>query len=213
LKKKITVLLVDDHTLVRRGFRRLLEDEEDLQVVGEAADGETGVRLFRELKPRVVLMDYSLPGINGIVATKDITASSTASNAQTGVIMLSMHCDASHVRKAQEAGARGYLEKNVYEMDLVTAIRRVAQGETVFPTDLGKPTARTSKPSRELSPREREVLKYIVEGKSNRDIAAHLDLSVYTVGAHRAKIMKTLGVHKSSELVAYALRNRLVKSA
>jgi DNA-binding NarL/FixJ family response regulator len=208
LKETITVLLVDDHTLVRRGFRRLIEDEEDLSVVGEAADGETGVRLSLELKPRVVLMDYSLPGIDGLLAMKRIVSA----RIEIAVIMLTMHGDEARVREAQKAGARGFLEKNANDLDLVTSIRRVAKGEFVFPVDPPEKASRGSGSGRELSAREIEILQFIVAGKSNREIAVHLNLSVHTVGAHRARIMKRLGIHKAAELVAYAIRNGLTRA-
>jgi len=207
LKKRITVLLVDDHTLVRRGFRRLIEDEDDILVVGEAGDGETGVQLSRKLKPTVVLMDYSLPGINGLNAARQIVLH----RPQTTVVMLTMHSDEGHLREAQKAGVRGYLQKNVKDIELVSTIRRVAGGELVFPAETNNKAGRRAKPGGELSAREREILQLIVEGKSNREIAAHLDLSVYTVGAHRARIMKTLDIHKAAQLVAYAIRNGLAR--
>jgi DNA-binding NarL/FixJ family response regulator len=208
LKKAITVLLVDDHTLVRRGFRRLIEDEEDLLVVGEAGDGEAGVQLSLELGPKIVLMDYSLPGINGLVATRQIVRAGI----ETAVIILTMNGDDARLREAREAGARGFLEKNVEDMELITTIRRVATGEMVFPVGSLEKSGRGSRSDCELSARELEILQFIVEGKSNREIAAHLNLSVNTVGAHRTRIMKTLGVHKAAELVAYAIRNGLAKA-
>lgn len=206
MKKKITVLLVEDHTLVRRGFRRLIEDEEDIHVVGEAADGDSAIRLCRELAPRIVLMDYSLPGISGLLAAREIAAAQP----DTFVVMLTMHGDVSLVRQAREAGVRGYVEKNVHDMELVSTIRRVANGEYVFPVEERGGSAR-GKGEGALSDREREILQFIVQGKSNPEIAEHLALSVHTVATHRARIMKTLDIHKVAELVTYAIRNGLAK--
>lgn len=206
MKKKITVLLVDDHTLVRRGFRRLIEDEEDLEVVGEAGDGESGVQLSRTLKPAIVLMDYCLPGIDGLHAARQIAHNGRG---ETSVIMLTMHFEEARLREAQEAGVRGYLEKNVEDMALILTIRRVAKGELVFPETASGRSESTARSDGELSVREREILQLIVDGKSNREIALQLDLSVHTVGSHRARIMKTLRIHKVSELVAYAIRKGL----
>lgn len=204
---KITILLVDDHTLVRRGFRRLIEDEHDMLVVGEAEDADGGIRLSRELNPRVVLMDYSLPGTNGLSAARQIAETQP----ETLVVMLTMHGDEARVRQARQAGVRGYLEKNVHDMELVSTIRRVANGERVFPIEAGRKSNGIGKPDSTLSDRERQILQFIVEGKSNKQIAALLALSVHTVSAHRARIMKTLDIHKVAELVAYAIRNGLTR--
>src|ERR1700740_2268110 len=128
MEKKITVLLVDDHSLVRRGFRRMLEDEPDMEVVGEAADGEHAIRVAKELRPRVVVMDCALPGMNGLQATREILEDLP----ETAVLMLSMHSESTWVRQAIDAGAKGYVLKNAIDLEIGPAVRRVAQGETIF---------------------------------------------------------------------------------
>ena len=204
MSARITVLLADDHHLVRRGFRRLLEDDARLQVVGEAADGEEAVRLATELRPRVVVMDAAMPGMSGMAATRAIRAAAP----EVAVLMLSMHSEETVVRQAMDAGARGYILKNVVDLDLAAAIVRVAAGESVFDQALVKPSLPGER--NRLTPRELEVLQLICDGLSNRDIAARLKLSVNTVAVHRANIMNTLGVHKTAELVVYALQHGLV---
>ena len=203
---RLTVLLVDDHALVRKGFRRILEDDPGIFVVGEASEGEQAVRLALELKPNVVVMDCALPGINGIDATRHIRAKMPDAT----VLMLSMHSEDTLVRQALEAGARGYILKNALELDLVSAIKRVAQGHLVLDPQLAKPSALKGERDSGLTARELEVLRHIVAGKSNKEIAAELGLSANTVGVHRANIMDTLGIHKTAELVVYAIRNGLV---
>jgi DNA-binding NarL/FixJ family response regulator len=203
---KLTVLLVDDHALVRKGFRRMLEDDDAISVVGEASEGLEAVRLALELKPKVVVMDCALPGISGIDATRHIRAKLPDAK----VLMLSMHSEDTLVRQALEAGARGYILKNALELDLVNAIKRVAEGQLVLDPQLAKPAALKGERDSGLTARELEVLRHIVAGKSNKEIAAELGLSANTVGVHRANIMDTLGIHKTAELVVYAIRNGLV---
>jgi DNA-binding NarL/FixJ family response regulator len=203
---KLTVVLVDDHALVRKGFRRMLEDDPAISVVGEASNGEDAVRLALELKPKVVVMDCALPGISGIDATRRIRAKMP----DAAVLMLSMHSEDTLVRQALEAGARGYILKNALELDLVSAIKRVAHGDLVLDPQLAKPAALKGERDSALTTRELEVLRHIVAGKSNKEIAAELGLSANTVGVHRANIMDTLGIHKTAELVVYAIRNGLV---
>ena len=206
MEKKITVLLVDDHSLVRRGFRRMLEDEPDMQVVGEAGDGEEAVKLAKELHPRVVVMDCALPGMNGLQATRKIIDE----RPEAAVLMLSMHTEGTWVRQAIEAGARGYVLKNALDLELGAAIRKVAAGETVFDPQVEQRTVLKGERTAGLTQRELEVLQMIVDGKSNKEIAAVLDLSANTVAVHRANIMNTLGIHKTAELVVYAIRAGLV---
>jgi DNA-binding NarL/FixJ family response regulator len=204
MTQKITVLLVDDHSLVRRGIRRLLADDGGVAVVGEAGDGDEAVRLFEELRPQVVVMDAAMPGTNGLAATRAILAQ----HPDAAILMLSMHSEETVVRQALDAGARGYILKSALDLDLAAAVKRVAAGETVLdPAVVREPAA--GERSR-LSPRELEVLQLICEGYSNREIAAKLTLSVNTIAVHRASIMNTLGVHKTAELVAYAIQNGLV---
>jgi DNA-binding NarL/FixJ family response regulator len=203
---KISVLLVDDHTLVRRGFRRILEDEPDIEVVGEAGDGAEAIKLADQLHPKVIVMDCAMPGINGLDATRKILANDEKSL----VLMLSMHPEETLVRQALDAGARGYVLKNAVDLELGAAIRRVANGETVLDSQLKRPEVLKGKRHAALTPRELEVLQMIVEGKSNKEIATALDLSANTVAVHRANMMDALGIHKAAELVVYAIRHGLV---
>src|SRR6266852_1943894 len=203
---KISVLLVDDHSLVRRGFRRILEDEPDIVVAGEAGDGAEAVRLAKELQPQVVVMDCAMPKMNGLEATRKILAEKP----QTLVLMLSMHPEETLVRQALDAGARGYVLKNAVDLELGAAIRRVAAGETVLDSQLERPAALKGERSSGLTQRELEILQMIVVGKSAEEIASALDLSVNTVSVHRVNIMDALGIHKTAELVTYAIRNGLV---
>jgi DNA-binding NarL/FixJ family response regulator len=204
--EKITVLLVDDHILVRRALRRVLEDDASIAVIGEASDGAEAVQMARDLSPNVVLMDYALGEMNGIVATEKILAT----RPETAVLMLSMHVGDNRVREALDVGARGYISKSVKELDLVSAIRRVASGEIVV--DRQPSPLTNSKEARDgtLTEREIEILQLIVAGKSTKEIASHLDLSANTVSAHRANLMRALGVHKTADLVRYAVRNGLL---
>jgi DNA-binding NarL/FixJ family response regulator len=203
---KITVLLVDDHSLVRRGFRRMLEDESDITVVGEAGDGTEAVRLARELHPQVIVMDCALPGMNGLVATRSILAA----NPKTAVLMLSMHSEETWVRQALDAGARGYMLKSAVDLELVSAIRRVLEGEIVLDPQVEQSAALKGERVSGLTVREMEILQFIVDGQSNKEIAAKLGLSANTVAVHRANIMDALGIHKTAELVVYAIKNGLV---
>jgi DNA-binding NarL/FixJ family response regulator len=198
----ISVLLVDDHQLVRRGFRRMLEDEPDMHVVGEAGDGAEAVEKAKELKPDVVVMDFALPSMNGAIATTRIVATQPA----PAVLILSMHSEPNYVRTCLDAGARGYLLKNAVDLELVEAVRKVAAGEQVLDRRLGR---LPESAKNNLTPRELEILQLIVHGKSNREIAIVLGLSVNTVAVHRANLMHTLELHNTAELVLYAVRNGL----
>ena len=201
----ITVLLADDHSLVRRGFRRLLEDDRSITVVGEASDGREAVELARRLRPRVVVMDCAMPKTIGLEATRQILTEAP----DTAVLMLSMHSEETLVRQALAAGARGYILKSAIDLDLVAAVKRVAAGETVVDPALDRPATLKGE-NHGLTVRELEVLQLICDGLSNREIAATLSLSVNTVSVHRANIMNTLGLHKTAELVVYALQHGLV---
>jgi DNA-binding NarL/FixJ family response regulator len=203
---RISVLLVDDHSLVRKGFRRILEDEPDIAVVGEASDGQEAVRLAQELKPTVIVMDCALPEMNGLEATRRILSD----RPESLVLMLSMHPEETWVRQALEAGARGYILKNAVDLELGASIRRVALGETVLDSQLDRPANLKGERGAALTQRELEILQMIVDGKSNKEIAAALNLSANTVAVHRANIMDALDIHKTAELVVYAIRNGLV---
>jgi DNA-binding NarL/FixJ family response regulator len=206
MAKKITVLLVDDHSLVRRGFRRMLEDESDMEVVGEAGNGEDSIKMAKELRPKVVVMDCALPGMNGLQATRQIIADSP----DTAVLMLSMHTESTWVRQAIDAGAKGYVLKEAMDLELGAAVRKVAAGETVFDPQVEQGSVLKGERSGALTHRELEVLQMIVDGKSNKEIATALELSANTIAVHRANIMSSLGIHKTAELVVYAIRAGLV---
>lgn len=206
MPNKISVLLVDDHSLVRRGFRRMLEDEPDIRVVGEAGDGQEAIRLALELKPKVIIMDCALPGTSGLLATRKILEKSP----EQIILMLSMHSEETLVRQALDAGARGYVLKNAVDLELPAAIRKVAEGLTVLDPQVARRAVLKGERNGGLTTRELEILQLIVDGKSNKEIADQLTLSVNTVSVHRANIMDALGIHKTAELVVYAIRNGLV---
>jgi len=203
---KITVMLVDDHALVRRGFRRLLDDDEALEVVAEASNGAEAVGLALELKPQVIVMDCQLPQMTGLEATRKILQARPA----TAILMLSMHSEDTLVRQALEAGAKGYVLKNALHLDLARAIKEVAAGNSVLDPQVKRTETLRGERETGLTARELEVLQHIVAGKSNKEIASDLNLSVNTVSVHRANIMDRLRIHKTAELVVYAIRNGLV---
>ena len=203
----IRVLLADDHSLVRRGFRRLLDDEPGISVVGEACDGAEVIDLARKVRPDVIIMDMSMPGLNGTQATIEILKFLPG----VGIIILSMYEEANYVRNAMRAGARGYLLKNASEVDLAAAIKEVARGKKVVDPKLQHPLDMRVDNSSVLTPRERQILQLIAEANTTREIAALLDLSVNTVAVHRANMMDRLGLHKTAELVLYAIRNGIAQ--
>jgi DNA-binding NarL/FixJ family response regulator len=203
---EITVLLVDDHALVRRGFRRILEDDEFIKVVGEANNGLEAIAMAEQLKPRVVVMDLSMPELDGVQATREIVK-----NVQgTSVLILSMHADDNYVRNAVDAGAKGYLLKNAIDVDLVGAIKAVAQGRRYIGSGLKYVTGEQDDELDRLTAREKQVLQLIAQGKSNKEIAALLELSVNTVSVHRANLMEKMNIHRTAELVLFAIRKGLV---
>jgi DNA-binding NarL/FixJ family response regulator len=202
---KLKVLLVDDHALVRRGFRRMLEDEPSIQVVGEASDGLEAVESAEKLQPDVIVMDCALPQINGIEASRRILAA----RPETKILMLSMHSEDTLIRQALEVGAKGYVLKNAMDLDLVSAIKKVSEDKMVLDPQISRGGALKGERDTGLTPRELEILQHIVAGKSNKEIAGELKLSVNTVSVHRANIMDALGIHKTAELVVYAIRNGL----
>lgn len=203
---RITVLLADDHTLVRRGFRRLLEDDPAITVVGEASDGDEAVRLAAELKPRVIVMDCAMPRANGLTATRRILARTPGA----AIVMLSMHSEETFVRQALDAGARGYILKNALDLDLASVVKAAAAGDTVLDPALPSRAQLKGERGAALTARELEVLQLICDGLSNKEIAVKLDLSANTIAVHRANIMQALGVHKAAELVVYAIHHGLV---
>jgi DNA-binding NarL/FixJ family response regulator len=206
---RISVLLVDDHALVRRGFRRMLEDDPEISVVGEASDGHDAVKAAFKLRPMVVVMDFALPSMNGAVATRLILKESP----ETAVLILSMHSEPSYVQTCLDAGAHGYLLKNAMDLELVDAVKRVAGGAQVLDPRLGRLEVSVDEAEHPLSARELEVLQLIVHGKSNKEIATVLSLSANTVAVHRSNIMRNLAMHNTAELVVYAIRKGLVSIA
>ncbi|MGI8989472.1 MAG: response regulator [Bryobacteraceae bacterium] len=209
--KNIRVLLADDHAVVRQGFRLILSHEPDMEIVGEAGNGREALALCEELKPDVVVMDVAMPELNGIEATRRLAASLP----KTRVLALSMHKDGVYVREILGAGARGYLLKDSIDRDLLAAVRAVAKGEgylspAISDAVLNDYRRNVSKPLDLLTSREREVLQMIAEGGTNKEIANKLNLSVYTVDAHRGRIMEKLNVHSSNELVRFAVRHGVI---
>ncbi len=200
----ITVLLADDHSLVRKGFRRMLEDEPDLEILGEASNGREAVELVAKLAPNVLVMDFSMPELDGAQAIREIRKF----NQSTRILILSMYSNENYFRNALDAGANGYLLKNAIDVELPEAIRAVAAGKRFISAALQQPSADDT--FDKLTPREKQVLTLIAEGKSNKEIAALLNLSVNTVAVHRANLMDALNIHKAAELVLYAVRKGLV---
>ena len=207
MASKLKVLLVDDHALVRRGFRRMLEDEPTFEVVGEASDGLEAVEAAERLVPDVIVMDCALPQINGIEASRRVLAK----RPETAILMLSMHSEDTLIRQALEAGAKGYVLKNAMDLDLVSAIKKVAEGKTVLDPQISRSGNLKGERDTGLTPRELEILQHIVAGKSNKEIASELNLSVNTVSVHRANLMSALGIHRTTELVVWAVKKGLVQ--
>ena len=212
----IRVLLADDHKLMRAGLRLVVDQQPDLSVVGEADDGRQAVELARSLKPDVVVMDIGMPNLNGIEAARQIRAI----RPDAAVVMLSMHSDEGYVLRALGAGARAYLLKDSATTDLVQAIHAVVEGKSFFSPAVSKVLLqdymrKLQRSGAEdsydlLSPREREVLQLVAEGKSNKEIASLLNFSVYTVETHRAKIMQKLNLKGVPELILYAVRKGII---
>ncbi|MFN6201461.1 MAG: response regulator [Acidobacteriota bacterium] len=210
-ERRTTVLLVDDHAVVRQGFRMIISAEPDFEVIGEASNGREAVQEAELLQPDIVLMDVSMPELNGIEATRRIVTVAP----RTRILALSMHRDSVYVREILRAGASGYLLKEAGDQDLLTAIRAVAQGQgylspAVSDAVLNDYRKHVTDPIDLLTSREREVLQLIAEGKTNKEIATALDLSTYTVESHRGRIMEKLNLHSAGELVRFAFRNGLI---
>jgi DNA-binding NarL/FixJ family response regulator len=206
LAEEISVLLADDHSLVRRGFRRILEDDQGMKIVGEASNGVEAIRMAYELKPKVVVMDLSMPELDGVQATKEIVKHLPG----TAVLILSMHADNNYVRNALDAGAKGYLLKSAIDVDLVGAIRAVAEGKRFMGSGLKYVAQEQDDELKRLTAREKQVLQLIAQGKSNKEIAVLLELSVNTVSVHRANLMEKMNIHRTAELVLFAIRKGLV---
>jgi DNA-binding NarL/FixJ family response regulator len=211
MTRRIRILLADDHAVVRQGFRMILGAQPEMEIVGEAGNGREAVEAAEKLRPDVVVMDVAMPELNGIEATRRITTTAP----HTRILALSMHKDSVYVREVLRAGARGYLLKDAPAGDLVAAVRAVASGEgylspAVSNAVLDDYRRHVTNPIDLLTSREREVLQMLAEGKTNKEIAGVLNLSVYTVDAHRGRIMEKLNLHSINELVRFAVRNGLI---
>ncbi len=214
--KTIRILLADDHTVVRKGLRLLLESHPGFQVIADAADGRAAVSLAAEHTPDVVVMDVAMPGLNGIEAARQISAKLP----HTAIVFLSMHSDESYVLKALKAGARAYLLKDSAEHDLIAAVIAVSEGKAFFSPAISKMLVedymrqmqeRQIEDSYELlTTREREVLQLLAEGRNNKEVAAILNLSLYTVETHRGNILQKLNLHSGAELILYAIRKGVI---
>jgi len=212
----IRIILADDHTVVRKGLRMLLETQPDFTVVSDAADGRETVAMAEQYLPDVIVMDVAMPGMNGIEAARQISAK----HPQIAIVFLSMHLDEAYVLKALKSGARAYLLKDSAEYDLINAIKAVHQGKAFFSPAISKMLVedymhqmreRDVEDSYELlTTREREVLQLLAEGKSNKEVANILNLSLYTVETHRSNIFQKLNLHSSAELILYAVRKGVI---
>jgi len=213
---KIRVLLADDHGVVRKGLRFLLEQHPSVEVVGEAADGRAAVQLAESLNPAVIVMDIGMPLLNGIDATSRILER----DPRIGVIILSMHSDETYLTRALTAGARGYLLKDSADSDIVKAVETVAQGKPFFSPAIAQTLLDDYMRSLQqrgltdsydlLTGREKEVLQLLAEGKTNKEVATLLNLSLYTVETHRTNLMQKLSLHNTAEIVLYAVRKKLI---
>lgn len=208
---KIRIVLADDHSVVRQGFRRILDAQPDMEIVGEASNGKEALESAARLTPDVVVMDVAMPELNGIEATRRMAETAP----RTRVLALSMHKDSVYVREILRAGARGYLLKDAVDEDLIAAVRAVSRGEGYLSPGVADAVLtdyrqHVTDPIDLLTSREREVLQLIAEGKTNKEIATTLNLSVYTVDAHRGRIMEKLNLHSTGELVRFAIRKGLV---
>jgi two-component system response regulator NreC len=214
--EKIRVFLVDDHTVVRQGLRRILESDEEIEIVGEAGDGRTAIDLVQKLRPHVVVMDVAMPELNGIEATRQILKRVEGAK----VLVLSMHGDDVYVRQALKAGARGYLLKDSEDLDLIKAVKAIRAGGSFFSPPVSKVVlsgylgdkvdGEAEDGVARLTDREREVLQLIAEGKTNKEVAHALSVSVNTVETHRKHIMEKLDLHNTAELVRFAIRTKIV---
>ncbi len=213
---RFKVLIADDHGVVRKGLRLLLEQYPELEVIGEAANGRDAVTMAATLSPQIVVMDVAMPILNGIEAAEQIINA----NSKIGIIILTMHADESYLLRALNVGIKGYLLKESAEEDLLLAIRSVARGKPFFSRAINETLLEDymrvlkqqglSDTFHLLTAREKEVLQLLAEGKTNKEVATLLDLSPYTVESHRTNLMQKLNVHNTAEIVLYAVRKRLV---
>ncbi|MCU1326117.1 MAG: two component transcriptional regulator, LuxR family [Bryobacterales bacterium] len=210
MPRKIRIILADDHAMVRKGFSLILGQEPDMQIIAEAGSGKEAIRLAKELKPTILVMDVAMPDMNGVEATRQISEQGI----ECPVLILSMHKDAVYVRESLRAGAKGYLLKGSIDQDLLKAVRAVAGGNGFLSPEISgtllEDYQQTSDPFDLLTARERQVLQLLAEGQVAKEIASALDISVYTVDAHRGRIMKKLALRSLGELVKFAMRKGLV---
>jgi DNA-binding NarL/FixJ family response regulator len=216
-EKKIRVLLAEDHILVRQGFRRILEDDPGITVVGEARTGLEAIEQCQQLEPDVVVMDLSMPELGGLEATAEILKA----DPHIKILILSMYSNEAYVRKAFELGAKGYILKNAIEVDLTRAVMALAEGQAYFSPGVSHIVLESMKagtfqgtsqdPYEKLTLREKEVLQLIAQGKSNKEIATLLNISFNTVAVHRARVMETLNLHRTAELVLFAVKKGLIQ--
>lgn len=214
---KLKLLIADDHGVVRKGLRLLLEQYSELEVVGEAANGRDAVRLAAELSPDIAIVDVAMPLLNGIEAAEQIRKT----NPQIGIIILTMHADESYILRALNAGVKGYLLKESAEEDLLRAVKAVSQGKPFFSPAITETLLEDymrilkqdglSDTFDLLTTREKEVLQLLAEGKTNKEVASILDVSLYTVESHRTNFMQKLNLHNTAEIVLYAVRKNLVR--
>ena len=211
MARKIRILLADDHAVVRKGFRLILEQEPDMEVIAEAGNGRDAVKLGVELRPDLVILDIAMPEMNGVETTRRIRESYPGCQ----ILILSMHKDPVYIRESLRAGAKGYLLKDSIDDDLLRAVRAVSSGGAFLSPDVSRTVLedyqQTSDPFDTLTAREREVLQLLADGKVAKEIATALDVSVYTVDAHRGNIMKKLGLRSSTELVKFAMRKGITQ--
>jgi DNA-binding NarL/FixJ family response regulator len=213
---KTKILVADDHGIVRRGLRSLLERQQDMEVAGEAGDGREAVRMAEELDPQIIVMDIAMPQLNGIDAAEQVLRTSP----QTKIILLSMYADEEFLTRALTVGVKGYLLKDSAELDLVRAVRAVAAGKSFFSPAIAQALAEDyvrqlqSKGLQDsyelLTPREKEIIQLLAEGKSNKEVATVLDVSPYTVETHRMHLMQKLNLHNTAEIVLYAVRKKII---
>jgi DNA-binding NarL/FixJ family response regulator len=214
--RRIRVLLADDHSVVRKGLRMQLQQQEQFEIVAEAADGRQAVQLAETENPDVVIMDVVMPGLGGIEATAQIVKR----NPKTGVVIFSMHADDTYLSRALAAGAKGYLLKDGEDLDLARAVEAAAEGKPFFsPTIAGILVGDYMRQLQQrglqdsydlLTEREKETLQLLAEGKSNKEVARILNLSVYTVETHRSNIMEKLDLHTTADIILYAVRKKLI---
>ena len=216
MTSRIRVLLADDHALVRHGFRRILEDDPGITVVGEASGGAEAIVLERQLSPDVIVMDLAMPEVNGLHAAIEMLRR----RRDNRILILSMHNDEQYVRNALDAGVKGYILKNALETDLTRAVRTLATGGEFLSPELAGIAIRRlrrdgeadASPLARLSAREVQVLRLIALGKSNKEVASILGLSANTIAVHRTNVMTTLGLHKTAELVLFAVKHGLIET-